>query len=83
MAHRVKVKEQRLKQRVVKLNFEIDEVKRERQVAAVTGTEYFHQLQQKAQRLRNRSPAGRNIEAEYYQQIKQKAQRMKQSSISN
>lgn len=83
MAHQVKVKEQRLKQRVVQLNFEIDEVKRERQVAAVTGTEYFHQLQQKAQRLRNRSPVSRDIEAEYYQQIKQKAQRMKQSSISN
>ncbi|WP_019503878.1 cache and HAMP domain-containing protein [Pleurocapsa sp. PCC 7319] len=83
MAHRVKAKEQRLKQKVVQLNFEIDEVKRERQVAAVTGTEYFQQLQQKAQRLRNRSPVGRNIEAEYYQQIKQQALRMKQSTISN
>ena len=80
MAHHVKVREQKLKQQVVQLNFEIDESKRERQVAAVTGTEYFQQLQQKAQRLRKRSPVNRNNEAEYYQQLQQKAQKIKSTN---
>ena len=75
MAHHVKVREQKLKQQVVQLNFEIDESKRERQVAAVTGTAYFQQLQQKAQRLRKRSVNSSN-EAEYYQQLQQKAQKI-------
>ena len=77
MAHHVKIREQKLKQQVVQLNFEIDEVKKERQVAAVTGTEYFQQLQQKAQRLRKRSPVTRNNEAEYYQQLQRKARQIK------
>ena len=77
MAHQVKVREQKLKQQVVQLNFEIDEVKKERQVAAVTGTEYFQQLQQKAQRLRKRSPATQNNEAAYFQQLQQKARQIK------
>ena len=81
MAHQVKVREQKLKQQVEKLNFDIDETKKERQVAAVTGTEYFQQLQQKAHRLRKRSPV-KNNEAEYYQQLQQKAQRIKQSVSS-
>ena len=78
MAHQVKMREQKLKQQVVQLNFEIDEAKKERQVAAVTGTEYFQQLQQKAQRLRKRSP--RNSEAEYFQQLQQKAQKIKSTN---
>ena len=77
MTHQIKMREQKLKQQVVQLNFEIDEAKKERQVAAVTGTEYFQQLQQKAQRLRKRSPVARNNEAEYYQQLHQKAQQLK------
>ena len=77
MAREIEVREQKLKQQVVQLNFEIDEVKKERQVAAVTGTEYFQQLKQKAQRLRKRSPVSRHNEAEYYQQLQQKAQRIK------
>ena len=80
MAHQVKVREQKLKQQVVQLNFEIDESKRERQVAAVTGTEYFQQLQQKAQRLRKRSPVNKNNEAEYYQQLTKKAQKIKSTN---
>jgi C4-dicarboxylate-specific signal transduction histidine kinase len=75
MAEQVKAREQKLKQQVVELNFEIDEAKRERQVAAVTGTQYFQQLQQKANRLKQRSP--KNNETEYFQQLHQKAQRIK------
>lgn len=80
MAHQVKMREQKLKQQVVQLNFEIDEAKKERQVAAVTGTEYFQQLQQKAQRLRKRSPINSNNEAEYYQQLQQKAKKIKSTN---
>ncbi|MGL6338773.1 MAG: cache domain-containing protein [Waterburya sp.] len=82
MAEQVKAREQKLKQQVVELNFEIDEAKRERQVAAVTGTQYFQQLQQKAHRLKQRSP--KNNEAEYFQQLHQKAQDIKnqKSNIS-
>jgi C4-dicarboxylate-specific signal transduction histidine kinase len=75
MAEQVKAREQKLKQQVVELNFEIDEAKRERQVAAVTGTQYFQQLQQKAHRLKQRSP--KNNETEYFQQLQQKAQDIK------
>ena len=77
MANQVKLREQKLKQQVVQLNFEIDEAKKERQVVAVTGTGYFQQLQQKARRLRQRSSVNTNNEAEYYQQLQQKAQRWK------
>ena len=80
MAHQVKMREQKLKQQVVQLNFEIDEAKKERQVAAVTGTEYFQQLQQKAQRLRKRLPIDDKNEAEYYQQLHQKAQKIKSTN---
>ena len=82
MAHQVEMREQKLKNQVVELNFEIDEVKKERQVAAVTGTEYFQQLQQKANRLRKRSPINNN-EAEYYRHLQQKAQKIKCSVASH
>ena len=80
MTHQVKVREQKLKQQVVQLNFEIDESKRERQVAAVTGTAYFQQLQQKAQRLRKRSPIRQGNEAEYFQRLQEKAQEIKSTN---
>jgi C4-dicarboxylate-specific signal transduction histidine kinase len=63
MAHQIQIREDRLKQQVRPLNFEIDEAKRESQVAAVTGTEYFQQLQQKAHQLRQQLP--KNNEAQY------------------
>jgi C4-dicarboxylate-specific signal transduction histidine kinase len=75
MAHQVEMREQKLKQQVVKLNIEIDEAKKERQVAAVTGTEYFQQLQQKARKLRQRSP--KNHETEYFEHLQQKAKQIK------
>jgi C4-dicarboxylate-specific signal transduction histidine kinase len=80
MLEEVKAREQKLQQQVVELHFEIDEAKKARQVAAVTGTEYFQQLQQKAQRLRQRSPANKNDEAAYFKQLQQKAQRIKSTN---
>jgi len=55
MAHQVDAREQRLRQQVQELRVEIDEVKKTRQVAEITETEYFRDLCAKAQRLRQRS----------------------------
>lgn len=52
MAREVYSREQRLKQQVAELRIEIDEVKKARQVAEVTETEYFQDLRKQAQKLR-------------------------------
>jgi HAMP domain-containing protein len=55
MAREVYAREQRLKQQVQELRIEIDETRRTRQVAEVTETEYFQDLQKKAKELRARA----------------------------
>jgi CRP-like cAMP-binding protein len=60
MVREVYSREQRLKQQVAELRIEIDEVKKARQVAEITETEYFQQLKKKANQLR----AGRSDPAE-------------------
>ncbi|NEP00113.1 MAG: HAMP domain-containing protein [Symploca sp. SIO2E9] len=55
MAQEVKVREQKLKQQVIALHIEVDEAKKAHQVAEITGTDYFQQLQQKAQQLREQA----------------------------
>ena len=52
MAQEVYAREQRLRQQVQELRIEIDEVKKARQVAEITETDYFHELQEKARRMR-------------------------------
>jgi GAF domain-containing protein len=55
------VHEQGLRQQLQQLRVEINEARRERQVAAITETEYFQRLQQRAHSLRRRggaSPSG-------------------------
>ncbi len=54
MARQVYAREQSLRRQVQELQIEIDEVKRARQVAEITETEYFHDLSVKAQKLRDR-----------------------------
>lgn len=54
MARQVYAREERLKQQVQELRIEIDEVKKAHQVAEITETDYFRDLSQKAQRLRER-----------------------------
>ena len=54
MANEVQAREKRLKQELQALRFEIDEVKKARQVAEITESEYFLQLQSKIQRIKNR-----------------------------
>jgi two-component system cell cycle response regulator len=52
MATEVRAREQRLKQEVRELRIEIDEVRAARQVAEITETKYFQDLQRKASELR-------------------------------
>ena len=54
MAREVHAREQRLKQEVQQLRIEIDEAKTARQVAEITETDYFQDLQRKADQLRIR-----------------------------
>ena len=52
MASEVRARERRLKQEVGKLRIEIDEVRAAQQVAEITETEYFQDLQRKVSELR-------------------------------
>ena len=54
MARQVYAREQSLREQVQALRVEIDEVKKARQVAEITETEYFRELCAKAQKLRQR-----------------------------
>ncbi len=53
----VKIREQDLKQQVQQLRVEIDQAKKEKQVAEITETEMFRDLQDKAKRMRARGKA--------------------------
>ena len=55
MAREVYAREQRLKQEVQQLRIEIDEARTARQVAEITETDYFQDLQRKADQLRTRA----------------------------
>ncbi|MCC5653986.1 Nif11-like leader peptide family RiPP precursor [Nostoc sp. XA013] len=77
MAEEVKAREQKLKQQVMELNVEIDEAKKLRQVADITQTDYFQQLQQKAQKIKARTSKDDEAETDYFQQLHQKAQNLK------
>jgi two-component system cell cycle response regulator len=52
MAREVYAREQRLKQQVQQLRIELDEARQARQVAEITESDYFQQLQSRAQDLR-------------------------------
>jgi CheY-like chemotaxis protein len=58
MAREVHTRERRLKQEVQQLRIEIDEVRTARQVAEITETDYFQDLQRKVDQLRFRADAG-------------------------
>jgi len=54
-AQQVQVREAKLRQEIQELRIEIDEAKKAKQVAAITETEYFQQLQSRVSQLRNRA----------------------------
>jgi CRP-like cAMP-binding protein len=55
MTREVFAREQRLKQQVQELRIEVDMIKKDRQVAEITESQYFQALQQKVKDLRDRS----------------------------
>jgi len=55
MALEIQAREERLKQQIQELRIEIDEVKKVRQVAEITETDYFQELREKAKELRRYS----------------------------
>lgn len=52
-ARQVQEREQRFKQQIQALRIEIDEVKKQKEVAHITESEYFRYLQENAQRMRD------------------------------
>jgi methyl-accepting chemotaxis protein len=54
MARQVRAREERLEREVRELSVQIDETKRDRQVAEITETDYFRDLQRRAEELRGR-----------------------------
>lgn len=58
MAQEVIQREQKLRQEIHELRFEIDEVKKARQVAEITETDYFRTLRNKAKQLRETKVGG-------------------------
>ncbi|MCA1991916.1 MAG: DUF3365 domain-containing protein [Coleofasciculus sp. S288] len=55
MAQEVRDREQRLKQQVRELRIEIDHAKKQKQVAEITDTDFFQQLEKRAKKLRTRN----------------------------
>jgi C4-dicarboxylate-specific signal transduction histidine kinase len=72
MAEEINNREQNLKSQVKELRVEINETKKDRQIAEITGTEYFKELQKKARRLKSRANTEKTTEAEYYQNLHEK-----------
>jgi HAMP domain-containing protein len=58
MARQVHARTELLKQQVMELRIEVDEMKRSQEVAAITGSDFFQELQAKARELRRRNEAG-------------------------
>jgi nitrate/nitrite-specific signal transduction histidine kinase len=54
-AQQVREREQKLRDEIKQLRIEVDQTKRERQVSAITETQYFQQLAKKATELRKRA----------------------------
>ncbi|MFC2059589.1 ECF transporter S component [Chloroflexota bacterium] len=54
MTYKIYTREQVLKQQINELKIEVDKTKAEKQVAEITDTDYFRQLQQKSRELRER-----------------------------
>jgi len=54
MAREVREREERMRRKIKQLSVQIDEAKRREQVAEITETDYFRDLQQRARELRSR-----------------------------
>ena len=63
-AAQVLERERLLKEQIEQLRIEVDEAKKARQVAEITGTEYFQQLQEKARQMRTTPKSSAQGQAE-------------------
>jgi nitrate/nitrite-specific signal transduction histidine kinase len=59
MAREIAMRERQLKQQVQELRIEVNTSNKNRQVAEITETDYFQELQQKVKELRRRNKQGR------------------------
>lgn len=80
MAEEVRMRDQRLKMQVQQLRIEIDETKRDTQVAEITENEHFQQLQKKIQKLREQAVSSGETPDEYFQRLQSKVQSLKERS---
>jgi len=62
-AQQVREREQRLKNQIKQLRIEIDEVKRQKQVEQIVGTDYFQTLREKARGMRKKAHSMRARDA--------------------
>jgi predicted ribosomally synthesized peptide with nif11-like leader len=76
MAQQIKAREENLQQHK-SMQIEVDEAKKARQVAQVTQTEYFQQLKNKVQKIKNRAQNHNNPEMDYIEQLQEQAQKLK------
>ena len=83
MAEEVKNREQLLKSQLQHLRVEIDETKKEKQISEITKTEYFKDLQKKAQRLKNRVKSEEQTEAAYFRNLHRKVKDQKTRFTAN
>ncbi|MDZ8106189.1 MAG: cache domain-containing protein [Nostoc sp. DedQUE12a] len=77
MAEEVKVRQQNMELQMQELRIQIDETKKANQVAEITGTQYFQELQYKAKKLRDRAELRDKAQTDYFQNLQKKVQAQK------
>jgi len=82
MAEEVRMRDQRLKMQVQQLRIEIDETKRNTQVAEITENEHFQQLQKKIQKLKEQAVSSGETPDEYFQRLQSKVQSLKERALN-
>ncbi|MEM7594389.1 MAG: cache domain-containing protein [Cyanobacteria bacterium P01_A01_bin.83] len=83
MAEEINNRERDLKSQVQNLQVEIDETKKEKQIAEITGTEYFKDLQKRAKRLKGRINTGEHLEEDYFNKLHKKVKDQKNRFFAN
>ncbi|MBO3458652.1 MAG: HAMP domain-containing protein [Aetokthonos hydrillicola CCALA 1050] len=81
MSEEIRLRSQRLKMQVLQLHVEIDETRRAAQVAEITETEHFRQLEHKIQKLKQRV-SNKETETEYYQRLQGKVEVLKERMLN-
>lgn len=83
MAEEINNREHNLKSQVKELRVEINETKKENQIAEITGTDYFKDLQKRAQRLKGRVRTKEQAEEAYFKKLHQKVKYQKTRFFAN